>query len=220
MIIINYHQIYSDTIEEIRISGKFGTGIEDFKKQLNFLIKHSSLSNQLLLTFDDGFKSHFTEVKPLLLKHRLKGLFFPIPDKIGTEGYMTWEDLQDLSLSGFVIGAHGKSHQDLTKLDYQTLKQEIYDSKNILSSKLNIPIVDFSLPYGNYNHRTLIALKEAGFERVYTTLGIKNNPESSLMHRWNVKEKTTIRQLNKMIQNTGYKSLLCKFRSQFFPKTF
>ncbi len=79
------------------------------------------------LTFDDSAKSHFTVVRPILLKYGFRATFFI------TEGfdfptnkrdYMTWEEIAQLHRDGFEIGNHTKDHlgindENVEKLDEQ-----------------------------------------------------------------------------------------------------
>lgn len=67
----------------------------------------------VVLTFDDSSKSHFTVVRPILLKHGFGATFFI------TEGwdfatnktdYMTWEEISQLHQDGFEIGNHTRDH--------------------------------------------------------------------------------------------------------------
>jgi len=90
--IITYHfvrKFYNTKYPEIK-----GLPVKDFNEQLNYLSKHYVFvtaedcinaiynngdlpSNPVLLTFDDGYIDHFTEVFPILKKLGIKGVFFP-----------------------------------------------------------------------------------------------------------------------------------------------
>ena len=71
-----------------------GLDKDDFEKQIQYIKKHYNVisapelmdaivegaplpSNPLLLTFDDGYIDHFTEVFPILDRENLPGCFFP-----------------------------------------------------------------------------------------------------------------------------------------------
>jgi peptidoglycan/xylan/chitin deacetylase (PgdA/CDA1 family) len=71
----------------------------------------------VVLTFDDSAKTHFTVVRPLLMKYRFGATFFI------TEGwdfatnktdYMTWDEIKQLHLDGFEIGNHTRDHLAIT----------------------------------------------------------------------------------------------------------
>src|SRR5947207_2634511 len=63
----------------------------------------------VVLTFDDSVKSHFTFVRPLLLKHRFGATFFITEGfdfKTNKQHYMTWGEIAHLHADGFEIGNH------------------------------------------------------------------------------------------------------------------
>ncbi|MCA9185555.1 MAG: polysaccharide deacetylase family protein [Planctomycetales bacterium] len=71
----------------------------------------------VVLTFDDSSKSHFTIVRPLLIKYGFKATFFI------TEGfdfptnkreYMSWDEIKQLHNDGFEIGNHTRDHLGIT----------------------------------------------------------------------------------------------------------
>ena len=71
---------------------------------------------QLTLTFDDGIKDHYSIAVPELEKRGWRGLFCIITDKVGTDGYVTWDDVRDMVKRGHEIAAHTVSHVDLAAL--------------------------------------------------------------------------------------------------------
>ena len=87
-IIVMYHCIvknrdYFNGLNEV----KFEQQIKYFKKNYNILnpnefykkLKEDSFSKKdCLLTFDDGYQSHFKYAYKILTKYKLKGFFFPI----------------------------------------------------------------------------------------------------------------------------------------------
>lgn len=90
--IVVYH--YVRPIKGSKFHGIKGLELDGFKRQLDYLrknftivstaqvvnaVKHSTVlpNNACWLTFDDGYKDHFTYVMPELLKRNLHGAFFP-----------------------------------------------------------------------------------------------------------------------------------------------
>jgi poly-beta-1,6-N-acetyl-D-glucosamine N-deacetylase len=127
----------------------------------------------ILLTFDDGYRGHYKFVYPLLKKYGYPALFSVYPDKIdaprGRPG-LTWEQLQSMAIDPLVtIAAHSKSHpENLTRLTNQQLEVEINESKQILESKLGIPIQYFTYPEGHYDKRVMEIVKKAGYQAAFT----------------------------------------------------
>jgi peptidoglycan/xylan/chitin deacetylase (PgdA/CDA1 family) len=95
----------------------------------------------VVLTFDDSVKSHFTVVRPILLKYGLGATFFI------TEGfdfptnkndYMTWEQIEQLHVDGFEIGNHTRDHMGVSEKNLPKLKEQL-DSINRQCEVHDIP---------------------------------------------------------------------------------
>lgn len=148
---------------------------DNFRQQMKFVNDtmtqgHTTQAcNNIELTFDDGLIDNYTVAFPILKKMGLKAYFFVIVSKIGTSGYMNWEQLKELKNAGMVIGCHGMTHKILTGLNNRALDYEIKASKMILEERLGIRIDYFSIPKGHYNRRVINALKEAGYKKVFTS---------------------------------------------------
>ncbi len=127
----------------------------------------------ILLTFDDGYQSHYKYVLPLLKKYGYPGAFSIYTHKIGQTARrpgMTWEELQAMKTEPLVtLVAHSLSHpKDLRELTDEQLRKEIFESRRILESKLGIPIPYFTYPAGFYDDRVTKLVAEAGFTAAMT----------------------------------------------------
>lgn len=136
-------------------------------KELN---SFSNEDNPVVLTFDDGYKDFYTNAFPILKKYKFKSTIFIITDKVGQNGYMTWEDLSELSESGLVeIGSHSISHPDLSKTSESLQKEQLLKSKSEIETNLGIEVVSFCYPSGKYNETTLRLLPITGYKYAVTT---------------------------------------------------
>ncbi len=107
----------------------------------------------VVLTFDDSVKSHFTIVRPILLKYGFGATFFI------TEGfdfpanktdYMTWEQIKQLDVDGFEIGNHTRDHLEVSQKNLPKLKSQL-DGINRQCEAHGIPTpTSFAYP-GNAN---------------------------------------------------------------------
>lgn len=84
----------------------------------------------ICLTFDDGLKSHFEFVRPLLKNNGIKGTFFicivnPWGSHPLREELMSVEELKLMELDGFELGNHTKSHLDLRTLKDNKIENEV-----------------------------------------------------------------------------------------------
>jgi peptidoglycan/xylan/chitin deacetylase (PgdA/CDA1 family) len=93
----------------------------------------------VILTFDDGYKSQYTNAKPILDKYGYKATFYIVCDYVGGgEGQvhpnarMTWEDIISLYNEGYDIGSHTMSHDDLDSMSDKGIEYEVGGSKECL----------------------------------------------------------------------------------------
>ncbi|MDB5163479.1 MAG: polysaccharide deacetylase [Candidatus Saccharibacteria bacterium] len=107
------------------------------------------------ITFDDGWESVYTKALPVLQTNGFHTTHYIITDTFSNHGYMSLAQLHSLQSAGHDIAAHTISHADLTMLDDQQLKHELYDSQQLLDKEFGVKITDFTSPYGAYNAHTL-----------------------------------------------------------------
>ena len=62
------------------------------------------------MSFDDGRSDNWRIAMPILRHFDLKATFNIITDRVGTEGFMTQEQLEDLFENGFELAGHGQDH--------------------------------------------------------------------------------------------------------------
>ncbi len=124
-----------------------------------------SLPNRtLVLTFDDGYRSFYTNVFPLLKKYRVPATLFVINQDIGKNGNVTWAMMKEMIASGLVeIGAHTVNHKQLTKITLSEVRFQLEESKKDLEKKLGITVVSLAYPFGSFNAAVIDAAREAGF---------------------------------------------------------
>lgn len=121
----------------------------------------------VVLTFDDGYASHFELVAPLLVRYRFSGTFFVTTDLIGRPGYLTWEQLRKMVFLGMEVGSHGMSHQPLTKHPAAALDDELCRSKQMLEQNLGVPIHAIAAPGGFWNATVAKAVQKAGYDAAW-----------------------------------------------------
>jgi peptidoglycan/xylan/chitin deacetylase (PgdA/CDA1 family) len=114
----------------------------------------NSISNRgnskfVILTFDDGYKSQYTTVKPILDKYGFKGTFYVVcnyAQKIDTDR-MNWTEIKDLHQQGHDIGSHTMNHADLTQLPANRIDYEIGTSKQCLKGNGINDVTSFAYPF-------------------------------------------------------------------------
>jgi peptidoglycan/xylan/chitin deacetylase (PgdA/CDA1 family) len=153
------------------------------------------------VTFDDGHRSNIEMALPILQAHNLSAHFFVTVGWTGKKiGYMGWTDLKILRDCGQQIGAHGWSHSFLTECNHRELRQELFASRLQLEDKLGVEIRTMACPGGRYDHRVIAACKEAGYQRVYTSVPeLENRPPAFLVGRVNAHSMMTAQHVHELM---------------------
>ncbi|HYH01486.1 MAG TPA: polysaccharide deacetylase family protein, partial [Bacillota bacterium] len=114
----------------------------------------------LVITFDDGPKSNYTKVFPLLKKFGWAATFFVYPKVIAEQSVtqLTWEELQEMAAAGMDIQSHTLTHPYLSKVSasgsenyFIWLDRELRESKRIIETRLHRKVDLLAYPYGWYN---------------------------------------------------------------------
>jgi peptidoglycan/xylan/chitin deacetylase (PgdA/CDA1 family) len=135
-------------------------------------------TNRVAITFDDGFENFLTQALPELEKRNIPATVFVIADgmsrEFGSDAHaeklLSLEQVRNLPTRLVTIGSHTVSHPLLTQLEESEARREIQDSRTKLETMLDRDVTQFSFPFGGFNERLVAICREAGYERVYTTL--------------------------------------------------
>ncbi|MHC1604818.1 MAG: polysaccharide deacetylase family protein [Candidatus Methanofastidiosia archaeon] len=126
-----------------------------------------------VITFDDGYKSTYTNAYPFLRQEKIPFIVFPITSKIENDpNFLTFDELEEMSKNMCEIGCHTHAHPNLKELEYEKIVFELLKSKKILEKRLNIKVKHFCCPYGSKKHydgKVIQAVKDMGFESFVTT---------------------------------------------------
>ncbi len=120
-------------------------------------------SDPVVLTFDDSYSDHFDTIFPLLQKYGFTGTFFVITGRVGTPGYLTWDQIARMQAAGMEIGAHTVHHPFLSKLSPLHALVEIAGSRvDILTHLGKLPDF-FAYPYNDRSALTENLARLVGF---------------------------------------------------------
>jgi len=176
-----------------------------------FMNKLSSRKINVVITFDDGFKSWVTLALPVLKEFELPAIFFITSGFIGLskedevefmrskifltqriEGSprgLTADDVKSIAAEGFGIGGHTLNHRNMGKLrDSAQAKNEIAEDKKRLEKITGTSIEYFAYPSGAFNNREIDlkqVLLESGYKGALTTVPGFNTIRTDpfLLHR-------------------------------------
>jgi glycosyltransferase involved in cell wall biosynthesis/peptidoglycan/xylan/chitin deacetylase (PgdA/CDA1 family) len=111
----------------------------------------------ILLCFDDAYADLTKHAFPVLERYGFHSVVFVISGALGGVGsnglrIMTIEQIREWASRGVEIGAHTRTHPDLTALPDEAVSKEIRGSKEDLTTAGLAPI-SFAYPYGFFDKR-------------------------------------------------------------------
>jgi peptidoglycan/xylan/chitin deacetylase (PgdA/CDA1 family) len=133
--------------------------------------------NNAIISFDDGYSSWSTLVRPLLLKYNMRATFFLWVSAVGTENYITWNEVEYMSRykypdgQPFTFESHTLNHPFLSTHDSAFIEFELRESKKAIESHTLQPVTVLALPYGDgYGNTTIINVaKNNNYEFIRTS---------------------------------------------------
>lgn len=156
---------------------------EQFRRDVAYLDEHYEIvdlpavldpseTGQVALTFDDGYRDFFFNVRPVLHEYDVPATVFVIADAIDDPSfdhndaddysYMQRDELETLLEDDLVtVGNHTLSHPVLPELSSAELEREIVGAKRRLESVLDTEIERFCYPYGKFDERTVDLVRES-----------------------------------------------------------
>lgn len=197
--ILTYHSIDSS-------GSPISIGEETFRRHVRWLaaghlpvvgleeiVRLPPEADAVALTFDDGFANFGSIAAPLLLEHGMPATLFVVTEHVGRDNawmgngftsrrvptlpLLGWDALARLSEAGVTLGAHSRTHPQLTTLSGAALNDEVEGSRMRMAERTGRSPTAFAYPYGDLN-ATVEAAVRAAFSLGCTTelrpLGTEN----------------------------------------------
>ncbi|UCG50394.1 MAG: polysaccharide deacetylase family protein [Candidatus Latescibacterota bacterium] len=161
---------------------------------------------EVVLTFDDGNRSDYEHVLPVLAERGFRATFFITGDRIGKPDGLEKSMIHHLSESGMEIGSHGMTHRFLSLLDEAEQEAECKDSMELLRRITGTDVRFFSLPGGRQAHATIPLLKSLSYEAVCTSKLGYNPPGVNpfALKRIPITRSTNRRKFRGILRRTRY----------------
>jgi len=211
-VFVYFHDLPPETL------GCFRANLHFLKRSTNvvslddfFLGRLSSERINVVITFDDGYKSWVTDAIPILKELGLPATFFVSSGFVGlskedesefmfsrlflklapriTVSGLSIDDVRKLVEEGFTVGGHTLNHCNLAGLrDSDQLRYEITEDKMRLERIIGKKIDYFAYPFGAYQNPEINlaeVLRESGYRGAVTTVSGFNSVGTSpyLLHR-------------------------------------
>lgn len=130
------------------------------------------------ITVDDGHKSVYEEMLPIIHQYQIPVTLFIYPSAISNASYaLTWEQLRELHATGLVdIQSHTYWHPHFAReqrtsspADYEKLvRMQLRKSKSVLESRLGIPVDMLAWPFGIHDPWLATEARKAGYLAAFT----------------------------------------------------
>jgi peptidoglycan/xylan/chitin deacetylase (PgdA/CDA1 family) len=154
----------------------------------------SGCTHTVAVTFDDALESFAENAVPVLLRLNIPATVFAVADALGgmpdwAESYYSTEErvMSAERLTGLpdliTVGSHTLTHADLVVLPQDAAGREISESKMKLEVLLCRPVKFFSFPFGTFDAVNVRQCREAGYDRVFTTVPIPGAPGQFVVGR-------------------------------------
>lgn len=157
----------------------------------------------VIITFDDAYQSVYKNAFPIMRQYNFTATVFVVSDFVGRRNlwdvnlggfkfsHLNWFEMYQLVKSGWEIGSHTATHQDLIACSDDELEYEVVRSKLVLERCIGGGVSVIAYPFGRYNQRIKDWVCEAGYTSACTTdFGTHEPPENAFginrqaVHLW------------------------------------
>ncbi len=223
-IVLCYHVVHSPYDTEFSITR------EAFRQQMQYLAatgynvisldelsdyvagrRKSLPENAVVVTVDDGYRSVYDEMFPVMKKHRFPFTVFIYPKFIGQGSYaLTWNQIREMAEQGALIESHTLSHSFLTRARHRSvddasyrklLRDELVSSKEIIEEETGRDVRFLAYPYGDYNDEVAESTASAGYEAGLTCdFGpVRQGSDPFRMRRVVIRKDTTLDEFRRLL---------------------
>ena len=200
----------------------FSRSWDDFKIDCEIISKFIHKNNKnVILTFDDGYKSSLEAAEYAYINHKIKSLIFLITDQINSNNFISEEMISKFNNQGNItFGFHGKTHTPFTNLKKKQIIEEIKIGKSKLENICKKKIEHFSYPHGLRSLVTDSLLVQNGFKFIFTSeygvlnknlySNINKEMDYKLISRNCILKKSTSYELYLILRSPSFNMMIIK----------
>jgi peptidoglycan/xylan/chitin deacetylase (PgdA/CDA1 family) len=209
--------LFRDHLASIRETGRRVTLLRDLGS-----LRHWSGREELpiALTFDDGRTSDYEIAFPILLEAGIRAEFFLNTAHVGTEGYLSWQQVREMQSRGMSFESHSHEHMDLTQLPLRERERQLKLSKQMLEAKLGSAVEFLAVPFGKLSTEVVELAIQTGYRGVCTSWSWPTQPGARLLNRVVVYAHTSPRGFKNLLAGSpsSYAMRAASAALRFFPK--
>lgn len=123
----------------------------------------------IVLSFDDGYRSHLTAALPILAQRGWPGVLNLDVSNLRPSWGISAAGVRKLLAAGWEVDAHSLTHADLRVLSGAALAREVAGSRRAIRTLFGVTPRFFCYPAGRFDAEAVKAVEAAGFEAATTT---------------------------------------------------
>lgn len=204
---------FAEQMEWLKTNGYTVISLDTAAQYMQGKIK-SIPAKSVVITVDDGHKSVYSDMAPIVKKYKIPVTLFIYPSAISNAKYaMTWEQLRELeSTKLFRVESHTywhpnfkKEKKSLSAEEYaKSVDKQLNGSKKKLEEKTGHEIKYLAWVFGIYDDALLVDVKKAGYTMAFTIdrKHASSTDNSMALGRYMVVSKHTIKDFEGMVNGT------------------
>jgi peptidoglycan/xylan/chitin deacetylase (PgdA/CDA1 family) len=169
--------VFESHLEYLR---KNGYTVIPLRQLVNYYLRKGPPppKKSVVIVVDDGHKTVYTDMLPLVKKYRIPVTLFLYPSAISNASYaMTWDQLREIKKTGlFELQGHTYWHpnfkqeqEKLNPADYKEfVEMQLKRSKERLEKELDINVDMLAWPFGIYDDWLIAKAAESGYTAAFT----------------------------------------------------
>lgn len=127
-------------------------------------------SRPVVVSFDDGFRNHYTAAYPILARFGWSGTLNLAISHLHEGSYgLNRREVAAMIRGGWEVDSHTMTHADLPGLGPSQLWREVAGSRTYLRRTFAIPVNFLAYPYGAYSSSVIASAIRAGYAGATTT---------------------------------------------------
>jgi peptidoglycan/xylan/chitin deacetylase (PgdA/CDA1 family) len=118
----------------------------------------------IVLTFDNGYQSQFTQALPVLRRLGWVGdENIQLSGLPPSQGGLGEAQVRGMIAAGWELDTQGYSHADLITLGAEQLHYQVAVTRGVLQRRYHVPVNWFCYPSGHYDSTVIAAVRGAGY---------------------------------------------------------